>query len=158
RSVIVIDATTQTTLFEHQPRLKLPPASTTKIMTGLIALENLSLDQAVTISEEDNSIGQSMKLIQGERLTIRDLLYGTLVGSGNDAALALAQAYEGGYGTFVELMNQKASSLGLEDTHFTNVSGLENYQHYSSAHDLALLTLHALQNPEFAHFVSVKKI
>ncbi len=158
QAVMVIDTATQTTLFESQPHLKLYPASTTKIMTGLIALENLSPDQLVTISEEDNSIGQSMKLIQGEQLTVRDLLYGTLVGSGNDAALALAQAYEGGYPAFVELMNQKASKLELNNTHFTNVSGLENPNHYTSAHDLALLTLHALQNQEFAHYVSMKKI
>ena len=158
KSVIVIDPKSNTVVLEKNPDQQLLPASTTKIMTALVALDTYNLDQTITISEEERTIGHTMELVRGEQITVRNLLYGLLVASGNDAALALALAYpSNGYSGFVAAMNQKAQALNLTNTKFQNVSGLESPQHYSSARDLATLTMHAKQNFLFNQITATKQ-
>lgn len=153
KSVMILDADSGVTLFEKEPDLRLLPASTTKVMTGLIALEHYRPDQILTIgnSKIDGSV---IGLFLGEQLTVDNLLYGLLVGSGNDAAQVLAENFPQGVLGFVWAMNQKAKELGLKDTHFTNPAGLDEDNHYSTARDLALLTVTAVKNPVFARIVS----
>ena len=140
------------------------PASTTKIMTCILALENLDLDQKVTVGEEvlghyELSAGYSSKsslmgLEVGETLTVRDILYGLMLVSGNDAADALAVAVAGSVKDFVAMMNEKAASLGMTNTHFVNPNGVQNENHYTTARDIATLTAYALKNEDFCTIVS----
>ncbi len=158
-SAIVFDVSSSTILFQKNINQPLLPASTTKIMTALVALDTYPLDQVITITEEERTIGHTMKLTRGERLTVEDLLYGTLVASGNDAALALALSYpHDGYLGFIDAMNQKAHTLHLTNTQFKNVSGVESPGHVSTAKNLALLTQYALSHPVFSHIVSTPSI
>ena len=134
-----------------------PMASTTKIMTALLILETLPLDQVYEIQPEWTGVeGSSMYLRAGERLTTEDLLCGLMLMSGNDAALALACAAGGSEQGFVERMNEKAASLGLENTHFESASGLDGPEHYTTAQDLARLTAYAMENPDFCRIVGQK--
>lgn len=142
-------------LNEHQ---RLPPASTTKIMTALLTLEHGLLEDVVTIGDEVRVEGARAGLMPGEALTLRDLLYALLLPSGNDAAVVIARHIAGSEDAFVMLMNNRAQELGLADTHFTNPHGLDAPNHYSSAYDLQRLTLAALANPEFARIVATKEI
>jgi D-alanyl-D-alanine carboxypeptidase len=159
KAVAVYDPVTQTLIFGQNQDQELMMASTTKIMTALIALDTYRLDQPVTIYEEDGTIGQTMNLKKGEVISVNNLLFGTLVASGNDAALALALSYpDGGYTGFVKAMNQKAGRLGLTHTQYKNVSGLDEAGHYTSARDLATLAAYALQDPLFAKIVTTKTI
>jgi len=158
KGVIVFDPDSGTVLYQKNDELPLLPASTTKIMTALIALEHYDLDDTVTISQESNSIGHSMNLVRGEEISIENLLYGILVESGNDAAFALAQNYPGGYSAFVERMNYRAEVLNLNRTHYRNVSGVEQAGHTTTARDLATLAKEALKNPIFAKMVNTKTI
>ena len=152
RAVVVIDAQDKTILYEKNPDLELLPASTTKIMTGLVALEAYSLDQIITI-DGVHQTGQVMKLKAGERISVANLLYGLLVQSANDAATVLAQNFPGGEDAFIEAMNQKVKDLGLTHTRFTNASGLDAYGHYTTAHDLALIAAAAMTNETFKTIV-----
>lgn len=121
-------------------------ASTTKIMTAIVAIENGNLDDRVTVSRRAASIGGSViNLKTGEELTLRELLYGMLVKSGNDAAIAVAEHVGGTVENFVEMMNKKAKELGLKDTAFKNPHGLDATGHYSTAYELAKLTQYALK-------------
>lgn len=134
-----------------------PMASTTKIMTALVILETLPLDQSYEIQPEWTGVeGSSMYLKAGERLTTEDLLCGLMLMSGNDAALALACIAGGSEAGFVERMNEKAAALGLEDTHFESASGLDGPEHYTTAQDLARLTACAMENPDFCRIVGQK--
>lgn len=126
-------------------------ASTTKIMTALVALENFDLDTEVTVTREMLAEGSSMYLKLGETLALRDLLYGLMLMSGNDAALAVASLAEG---SFVELMNERAKSLGLANTAFANPNGLDADGHHTTAKELALLAAEALKNDTFREIVS----
>ncbi len=143
----------------ENPDEQLPIGSVTKIMTGLVVLEEgVDLDEEVTISEEAESyVGttySNVGLILGERVTVRDLLAATLIPSGTDAAYALAEYMgDGSVGNFVEMMNDQASAMGLEDTNFETPAGLDTTGNYSSARDLAAMTRVALQNPLFAEIV-----
>ena len=137
-------------LFEKDADTRRLIASTTKLMTALVCLENADLDGVVTARERHCLVeGSSMYLKPGERYTVRELLLGLLLASGNDAALALAGHVAGGEAAFVELMNQKARELGLADTHFENPHGLDAKGHYSTARDLARLMLRCMENPAF---------
>lgn len=159
QSVFIIDPVSNTILYQKNPHLQLLPASTTKIMTALVALDTYPLDQIITISEEENTKGHTMNLVRGEQITVQNLLYGMLVGSGNDAALALALSYpHGGYSGFVQAMNTKAKLLNLSNTSYKNVSGVESLGHFTSAQDLAILTRTALENPHFRSMVATKNI
>lgn len=144
-------------LYSKNGEEQAPMASTTKIMTALVILETLPLDQTYEIQPEwTGAEGSSMYLKAGEQLTVEDLLCGLMLMSGNDAALALACIAGGSEQGFVERMNEKAASLGLENTHFESASGLDGPEHYTTAQDLARLTAYAMENPEFCRIVGQK--
>ena len=144
----VLDADTGEVCFARNASEHALIASTTKIMTGLLIAEDCDPNAVVTVPQEAVGIeGSSLYLKAGEQLTVRALLYGLLLHSGNDAAVALALAHSGSVGAFVEAMNGRARELGLQDTHFTNPNGLDAPEHYSTALDLARLTRAALQVP-----------
>lgn len=155
-SAIVIEKESVRVLYQKNPEKQLPIASTTKIMTAVIALENEDPAAYLNVSAAAaNTEGSSMYLKEGERLSLEDLLYGLMLSSGNDAAVVIAEHF-GGEEAFARLMNQKAAELGLENTHFTNPNGLPNAEHYSSAYDMAKLCAYALNNPKFAEIVSTR--
>jgi len=139
---------------EHE---RLMPASTTKMMTAMIAMEEYDPEEIVTISRAAEAIGHAIDIVPGERLLVIDLIKAMLVNSGNDAAVSLADHHPGGYQTFVNLMNRKAVALGLKDTHFSNVSGVEAGDHYGSAYDLSLIANELMKNPTLKGFVGAKE-
>ena len=132
-------------------------ASTTKIMTSLIVIENTNLDNIVEISAKAAGTGGSrLKIKKGDKITVRDLLYGLMLRSGNDAAVALAEYIGGSIEGFAELMNKKAEELGLENTNFVTPHGLDSEEHYTTPYELAILTDYALKNETFANIVNTK--
>ncbi len=156
-AALVIDLPSRAIIYQKNPDFQLFPASTTKIMTGLVALEHWPLDEVLEIGLIDY-VGQVMELELGERITVENILYGLLVHSGNDAALALAQNYPGGEVEFVARMNKKAEELNMFETHFSNPTGLESWDHIITVHDLGVLTAAALENKTFAKMVATKKV
>lgn len=157
-SVMVIDLASRTILLSKNAGTRLAPASTTKIMTAVVALENYQLEDVFTVPDLIGLEGRQMGLVAGEKMTVRNLLYGLLVHSGNDAAYTLAANYLSGVGEFIYSMNQKARELNLKNTRFTDVSGLDQDNHYTSVYDLVQLTAYALGNPVFKEMVAVKTI
>ncbi|GBC92064.1 D-alanyl-D-alanine carboxypeptidase DacB [bacterium HR15] len=158
RSAILIEASTGQVLFSKNPDLLLPPASLTKMMTAILVLERCGLDEQVTASKRAvNTPASSMHLQEGERVSVRDLLYALLLRSANDAAVALAEHTAGSVESFVQLMNEKARELGATRTHFTNPHGLHDPYHYSTARDLALIARYAMENPQFRAIVCQRK-
>lgn len=156
KSAIVIDGTTGQVLFAQNADVRLPMASTTKIMTAITVIEDFDLDREYEVKKEYTLVeGSSMYLKEGERITLRDTLYGLMLMSGNDAALAIAGEC-GGREAFVRRMNEKAEALGLQNTHFDNPNGLDGETHYTTAHELAAITAYAMQNDEFRKIVSSK--
>ena len=156
---IVLDALTGRVLFEKNADQQSLIASTTKIMTALIVCEQCNVLDRMRIPKEAVGIeGSSMYLREGEVLTIQELLYGLMLSSGNDAAVALAIYCGGTVEGFAELMNDKARLLGMKDTHFENPNGLDSPGHYSTARDLAKLTAYAMDNPVFYKTVSAKTV
>ena len=156
---VLLDAGTGRLLFDRNADAKSLIASTTKIMTALIVCEQCNVLDRIRIPKEAVGIeGSSMYLKEGEILTIQDLLYGLMLHSGNDAAVALALYCGGTVEGFAELMNDKAHMLGLHDTHFVNPHGLDAPGHYSTAEDLAVLGAYAMENPIFAQTVSTKSV
>ena len=154
---ILLDAATGRILFEKNTDEQSLIASTTKIMTALIVCEQCNVLDRMRIPKEAVGIeGSSMYLQEGEVLTIQELLYGLMLHSGNDAAVALAIYCGGTLEGFVEQMNDKAHTLGLSGTHFANPNGLDAPGHYSSARDLAALAAYAMKNPVFYQTVSTK--
>lgn len=155
-SVLAYDTQSNQLIYEKEIKTKLPLASLTKIMTAIVVIENEDLDERVTISKRAATIGEnSMGLIENEQFTRRELLYGLILPSGNDAAEVLAETSSVGRDNFVFLMNKKAEQLGLSDTRFTNPSGLEgDGNQYSTAYDLLVMTRYALQIPLFAEIVA----
>lgn len=159
KSAILIDALTGNVLYEKNANAALPMASTTKIMTAIVVIENCSLDTSVIIPKEATGIeGSSIYLCRGEKLTVRQLLYALMLSSANDAATALAIACAGDIETFAEMMNATSDKIGLKNTHFDNPHGLDSTSHYTSAHDLAKLAAYALKLPEFKKIVSTYKM
>lgn len=156
KSAVLYDAVSHRILFEKNADARLPVASTTKTMTALIVLENAQLTDIVTIKREHTlPEGSSMYLRAGEKLSVEALLYGLLLMSGNDAAVALAD-YCGGMDGFTAKMNDKAAELGLLNTHFTNPHGLDDEQHYSTARDMAVLSCACMENAVFREIVSTR--
>ena len=157
RSAILVDAATGTVLWAKHPHVRHPVASTTKIMTAIVAMERL---RAHTIVKVDRSVARVPPfregLRPGERVEAWKLFYGLLLYSGNDDALALAIAAGGTRSRFVALMNEKARSLGLHDSHFRSPSGLLDRDNYSSVWDMAALTRYALRNPRFRAVVRTR--
>jgi D-alanyl-D-alanine carboxypeptidase (penicillin-binding protein 5/6) len=154
-----MDADTGAILFARNHKDRRPPASTTKMMTALLILEDGRLDDKVVITERTaGAAGAGLGLKRGQRITLRDLLWALLLRSANDAALAAAEHIGGTEERFVARMNAKAISLGMEGTHFTNPHGLDDPDHFSTAYDLALLARQALRNPTFARMVQTREV
>ena len=159
QKAILMDAGTGRVLYEKAADSRSLIASTTKIMTALIVCEQCNVLDRMRIPKEAVGIeGSSMYLKEGEVLTLQELLYGLMLQSGNDAAVALAIYCGGTVEGFAQLMNDKAHRLGLTGTHFENPNGLDSPDHYSTARDLAVLTAYAMQNPIFAKTVSTKTV
>ncbi len=159
QKAIVVDAITGRIIFERDADSQSLIASTTKIMTALVVCEQCNVLDRMRIPKEAVGIeGSSMYLQEGEVLTIQELLYGLMLSSGNDAAVALAIYCGGTVEGFAELMNDKARFLGLKNTHFENPNGLDSPAHYSTAQDLAVLAAYAMENPIFAKTVSTKTV
>jgi D-alanyl-D-alanine carboxypeptidase (penicillin-binding protein 5/6) len=157
-AAVVIDAGTGRVLYDLHAHDRLPPASTTKIMTAILAIERGDLGRTVVSDVDARTLTGSsvMGLRPGVAITVQDLLYGLMLPSGNDAAIELAKSTDGGEQAFVDHMNQKAQELGLTDTHFVNPHGLDNPGHYSSAFDLAALARYGMNNPQFAQLVATR--
>ena len=159
KSAILVDAQTGRVLYEKQADQQSLIASTTKIMTALVVCEQCNVLDRVCIPKEAVGIeGSSMYLQEGEVLTVQELLYGLMLHSGNDAAVALAIYCGGTVEGFAELMNDKAHRLQMDDTHFVNPNGLDAPGHYSTARDMAMLACYAMENPIFARTVSAKTV
>jgi serine-type D-Ala-D-Ala carboxypeptidase (penicillin-binding protein 5/6) len=163
-SWVLVDAETGLYLAGKKPDKRLPVASTTKIMTALLALEDgANLDEEVTVSAQaERYVGftySNIGLIKGERLSVEELLEAALVPSGTEAVYALAEHLGGGsVGEFVQQMNQEADSMGLKNTHFENPAGIDARGHYSSARDLAILARAAMEHPTFADIVDTEEV
>jgi D-alanyl-D-alanine carboxypeptidase (penicillin-binding protein 5/6) len=157
RACIILDRDSKMVLYEKDAYTKRPMASTTKIMTATIVLENANLTDTVEISRKAGGTGGSrLGLKYKDKITVNDLLYGLMLRSGNDAAVALAEYVGGSVEGFAELMNKKAEELGLTNTHFVTPHGLDEEEHYTTAYELALITDYALKNETFAKMVSTK--
>lgn len=157
-SYIVMNADTYEVIKEGNSDKRLPMASTTKTMTALLVVEHCIMDDIVVVPEQAVGVeGSSVYLKEGETYTVRELLYGLMLRSGNDAAIALAIHVAGTVENFVEMMNYRAEMLGLKNTHFVNPHGLHNNQHYTSAYDLCKLGCYAIKNDIFADIVSTKQ-
>jgi len=156
----LIDVLSGQTLYMKNPDKPLAPASTTKIMTGLLAIERGNLSDIVTVSSSmlNNKLvyGTQIYLEPGDKMSLKNLLYALLLNSANDAAVAIAEHVGGNLPNFVEMMNQRAREIGANQTHFLNSSGLTETGHITTAHDLALIARVAYQNPIFAEYVRTK--
>lgn len=157
-SIIIQDISSKSLLYSRDPDTPLLPASTTKLMTALIALDTYQLGDTLTVKQEDHAVGHTMHLVQGETITVESLLYGLLVESGNDAALTLATNHPDGYDGFVNAMNAKAQELHLTNTTYRNPSGVENYNHLTTTRDLAILAAHISQIPLLSDITSTQSI
>lgn len=156
--VLAIDLESGVSLYEKNPDSQLLPASTTKIITALVALDLYPLDSVLNIPQGILVDGQKMGLVPGEQMKVDDLLYGLLVYSANDAAETFALNYPGGYSAFVSAMNDKAKALSMNNSHFANPVGLDEDDQRSTARDLVRASEVAMRNPEFAKIVGTKQI
>ena len=157
RAYVVIDRKSNTVLLGKNENQKKKMASTTKIMTALVVIEHTNLSDTVEISKKAaNTGGSRLGLKAGDKITVSDLLYGLMMRSGNDAAVALAEHVAGSITDFANLMNEKANSLGLSNTHFVTPHGLDEDEHYTTAYELALLSNYAMNNEIFAKIVGTK--
>lgn len=157
RAAFLMNADTGTVLFEREAELRLPPASTTKVVTALVALEHKQLHDHLSVSPSASEV-MSLKLglRPGQTMSVQDLLYSALLYSANDASVVLAEGIGESVEGFAEMMTQKARQLGAENSHFVNPHGLTAPGHYSSAKDLALIFNHAMENPDFRTIVQTK--
>ncbi|MDD2430913.1 MAG: D-alanyl-D-alanine carboxypeptidase [Firmicutes bacterium] len=157
-AAILFDPASQTILYSKKADIQRAPASTTKIMTAILAIERCSLDEVVTISHRAATInGSQVGLREGEVYTVEKLLWSLLLQSGNDAAISLAEHIAGSVEDFAKYMNARARELGCKHTNFVNPHGLSDPNHYSTVHDLALMASHALRYPLFQEIVSSKE-
>ncbi len=157
RGAILIEAASGRVLYEKSADRVQEMASTTKIMTAILAIESGNLDRIVTVSSRAaGTTGSSMELKEGETLPLIELLYGLMLQSGNDAAIAIAEAVSGSVEAFVRAMNEKAAALGLSGTHFANPNGLHNPEHHTTARELATLAAYAMQNETFRTIVGTE--
>ncbi len=157
KSAILYDVDYGKILYEKNADERLPIASTTKIMTAILAIENADLDEIVTVNKSQVGVeGTSLYLKENEKITVKTLLYGLMLRSGNDAAEVLACHVSGNISDFVSLMNEKAKELSMNSTVFKNPHGLPNEEHLSTARDMAKLTSYAMQNETFREIVSTK--
>ena len=157
RAYAVIDRASNTLLIGKNENQKKKMASTTKIMTALIVIEHTNLSDTIEISKKAaNTGGSRLGLKSGDKITVYDLLYGLMMRSGNDAAVALAEYVSGSISNFANLMNEKAKLLGLSSTHFVTPHGLDEDEHYTTAYELAILSNYAMNNEIFARIVGTK--
>ena len=154
-AAVLMDADSGRLLYEKNGEKRMLIASTTKLMTALVALEQGGLQQEITVTGGHMAEGSSMYLRPGEKLTLETLLYGLLLCSGNDAALAVTECM-GGVAPFVARMNEKAAELGMENTHFANPNGLDDEEHYSTAEDMAKLAAAAMDDPVLRRVASTR--
>lgn len=158
-SAILVDADSGRVLYEQNADAKMLIASTTKIMTALVAIREGNLSDVVTVKRDAVlTEGSSMYLQEGEQLTLETLLYGLMLCSGNDAAVAIAEHVGGSQSGFVRMMNDTARELGMEHTSFANPNGLDDENHYSTARDMAVLACAAMENETFARIVSTRSV
>jgi len=154
-SAVVIDLESAVVFAGKNPDEPRPPASITKLMTAVVALEYYQPDQILEVKRlVKNGPESEMGLAVGDKVSVNNLVYGLLIPSGNDAAYTLADNYEGGIENFIYSMNKKAEKLHMKNTHFETVSGLDSTNHYSSARDLAFLAIYALRNPFISKVVA----
>lgn len=159
KSALLMDAHTGKIYYQKNARVRRAPASTTKIITVLVAIELGNLDDKVTISEQvPETPGASLRLKPGEVISLRDLLYAALLKSANDACVAIAEHLCGSEENFVWVMNEKAKEIGALETHFDNPHGLDSPEHYSTAYDLALIGRKAMENPAFQELVKTPRV
>jgi D-alanyl-D-alanine carboxypeptidase len=152
---VLMDADTGTILYSKNMNTAYPPASTTKIMTALLTIENINLNDIITVSKKTPYVdGSKIGIFEGEEIKAKDLLYGLLLLSGNDCAEALAEHISGSTDTFAKLMNKRAKELGCENTNFVNPHGLYDNNHKTSAKDLAIILNEAMKHPEFREIAS----
>lgn len=157
KNIIIIDRKTLLPLYEKNAYEKVPMASTTKILTCIIALENSKKTDIVTVSKKAASVsGSTLGLKTNMKISMNDLLYGLMLRSGNDCAIAIAEHISGSIEDFSKLMNSKAFELGLHNSNFVTPHGLDNENHYTTAFDLAILADYALKNMDFKKIVSTK--
>ncbi len=157
RGVYIADVDSMVPLIMKRPDEKLRPASLTKIMTALAAMAAFSGEEIVTAGRADGAVGKTIHLKTGEQVRFSDMLYGLLLESGNDAAFALAENYPGGYDGIIEAMNQKAAQLGMVNTEYRNVSGVDQYRHETTVRDMAILTKEAMTNDLLRQVVATKE-
>lgn len=159
KSAILMEQSTGRILFEKDAFTKRRIASITKIMTAILAIESGKMNKYVTVSEKATyTEGSSVYLKPGEKIKLKDLVYGLMLRSGNDASIAIAEYVGGSVDGFVYLMNQKAKEIGMLNTHFANPNGLDNQKdHYSTAYDMALLTRYAMGNKEYKTIAGTKE-
>lgn len=157
RAVLVKDLATNAILFQKDANISYPIASTTKIITALVASKYFKQNSVLTVGKSANTPGSKVGLAAGEDLTFRSLLYGMLLNSGNDAAFAIAENYPGGVSGFVSAMNRIVSDMGLGNTHFDNPAGFDSPRHFSSAEDLAIITEEALKNDVLTRIFATKE-
>ena len=161
KSAILIEASTGEVLYSKNANEKLAPASMTKMMALILIIENiekgnLKWNDTVVVSKNAASMGGSQIFLEAnEMMSVEDLIKGICVASGNDATVALAEKIAGTEASFVKLMNEKAKSLGLKDTHFVNSTGLDAEGHYSSAHDMAMMARELVKHPKILEFSSI---
>ncbi len=157
RAAVIYDRTSGTVIYGKEENTKRKMASTTKIMTCLVTLEHANLTDTVEVSKKAAGTGGSrLGLTSGAKITVNDLLYGLMLCSGNDAAVALAEYVAGSISEFANLMNEKAKEIGLENTHFVTPHGLDEEEHYTTAYELAKLADYALNIEKFANIVKTK--
>jgi len=158
QSIIAIDTNSASILLEKNSNQKVAPASTTKMLTALVARDFFSLDQVLVIKEKPLNIGHTIGFVMGEEFLFEDILKALLVNSGNDAAEVLAQNYPQSYEEFVVAMNNKASELHLQNSSFTNPSGLDAAAHYSTVADLSLIARELMKDEELKELVKMQQV
>lgn len=157
RAAVLMEVETGRVLYEKNPHEKMPMASTTKIMTAILAIENSHPTDIVKVSPRASEVeGSSLYLVTGEKLTMEQLLYGLMLRSGNDAAVAIAEHLAESVDQFAAMMNAKAKEIGALNTNFKNPHGLHNDQHYTTAYDLALIAVYAMENAMFREIAATK--
>ncbi len=157
KSVLIKDLGCDCVLFEKNSKARLPIASTTKIMTALVASEYFAPNSNLTVKDAAGISGSTAGLLRGETLSFRSILYAMLLNSGNDAAFTIAENYTNGLTGFVEAMNKKSKNLNLQNTHFDNPAGFDSSNHFSSAEDLAKISEEALKKPDLQKIFATKE-
>jgi len=155
RAECIIEVTSKRFLYEKDADIRLPMASTTKILTAIIILEDCDVEEFVSVPKQAETVGgSSVYLREGEVISVKDLLYGLMLRSGNDCAVTLAVHHSGSMKAFAQIMNERAVKMGAEHSHFANPHGMPDTNHFTTAHDLAVISAYAMENEMFREIVS----